>query len=73
MSVFVKNMRGESLMPCSPRKARLLLREGKAKVINYTPFIIQLTYATGETVQEVSIGIDDIGLCDECITIMRNK
>lgn len=58
MSVFVKNMRGESLMPCSPRKARLLLREGKAKIINYTPFTIQLTYATGETVQEVSIGID---------------
>ena len=58
MSVFVKNMRGESLMPCSPRKARLLLREGKAKVINYTPFTIQLTYATGETKQPVSIGID---------------
>lgn len=58
MSVFVKNMRGESLMPCSPRKARLLLREGKAKIINYTPFTIQLTYATGETVQGVSIGID---------------
>ncbi len=58
MRVFVKNMRGEPLMPCSPRKARLLLREGKAKVINYTPFTIQLTYATGETVQEVSIGID---------------
>jgi 5-methylcytosine-specific restriction endonuclease McrA len=45
-------------MPCSPRKARLLLRERKAKIINYTPFTIQLTYATGETVQEVSIGID---------------
>ena len=58
MSVFVKNIRGESLMPCSPRKARLLLRERKAKIINYTPFTIQLTYATGETVQEVSVGID---------------
>ena len=58
MSVFVKNMRGKPLMPCSPRKARLLLREEKAKIINYTPFTIQLTYATGETVQEVSIGID---------------
>lgn len=58
MSVFVKNIRGESLMPCSSRKARLLLRERKAKIINYTPFTIQLTYATGETVQEVSIGID---------------
>src|SRR5690554_5768355 len=58
LRVFVKNKRGESLMPCSPRKARLLLREGKAKIINYTPFTIQLTYATGEAVQDVLVGVD---------------
>ena len=58
MRVFVKNMRGEPLMPCSPRKSRLLLKEGKAKVVDYKPFTIQLTYATGETKQDVSVGID---------------
>ncbi|PEF72879.1 Paclitaxel/taxanoid biosynthesis susceptibility protein TS1 [Bacillus pseudomycoides] len=58
MRVFVKNLRGEPLMPCSNRKARLLLKQGKAKIIGYTPFTIQLQYATGETVQSVAIGVD---------------
>lgn len=58
MRVFVKNMRGEPLMPCSPRKSRLLLKERKAKVVDYKPFTIQLTYATGEAKQDVSVGID---------------
>ncbi|WP_242222338.1 RNA-guided endonuclease IscB [Bacillus cereus group sp. BfR-BA-01380] len=58
MRVFVKNLRGVPLMPCSPRKARLLLKQGKAKIIGYTPFTIQLQYATGEAVQPVTIGVD---------------
>lgn len=45
-------------MPCSQRKARLLLKEGKAKIIDYKPFTIQLTIATGESVQEVHLGVD---------------
>ena len=45
-------------MPCSNRKARLLLKEKKAVIIAYNPFTIQLTYATGETVQPVGIGND---------------
>lgn len=58
MRVFVKNMRGEPLMPCSQRKARLLLKEEKAKIIGYKPFTIQLLQATGETVQKVHLGVD---------------
>lgn len=58
MRVFVKNMRGKPLMPCSQRKARLLLKEGKAKIIGYKPFTIQLLQSTGETVQEVRLGVD---------------
>lgn len=45
-------------MPCSQRKARLLLKEGKAKIVDYKPFTIQLTVATGESVQEVHLGVD---------------
>lgn len=45
-------------MPCSQRKARLLLKEGKAKIYKYNPFTIQLTYTTGETKQFCNIGID---------------
>ena len=58
LRVFVKNQRGEALMPCSQRKARFLLKEGKAKIIGYKPFTIQLTVATGESVQEVHLGVD---------------
>ena len=31
--VYVLNMRGKPLMPTSPRKARILLKEKKAKVV----------------------------------------
>lgn len=58
MRVFVKNLRNEPLMPCANKKARELLRDKKAKIICYNPFTIQLLYATGETIQEVNIGID---------------
>lgn len=58
MRVFVKNMRGESLMPCTQRKARLLIKNNKAKMIGYAPFTIQLTTATGETVQKPLLGVD---------------
>lgn len=52
MRVFVLNKRGEPLMPCTQRKARLLLKEDKAVIYKYNPFTIQLTYATGETKQD---------------------
>lgn len=46
-------------MPCTQRKARLLLKQKKAKIIGYRPFTIQLTYATGEARQEIHVGIDE--------------
>lgn len=58
LRVFVKNQRGEPLMPTTPRKARLLLREDKARVVKRTPFTIQLTVATGETKQPITLGVD---------------
>ncbi|WAM22653.1 MAG: RNA-guided endonuclease IscB (plasmid) [Candidatus Methanoperedens sp.] len=56
--VYVLNMRGKPLMPTTPRKARLLLKSGKAKVVQRQPFTIQLNYATGETKQPITLGID---------------
>ena len=46
-------------MPCSQRKARILLKQKKAKIVSYKPFTIQLNYSTGESVQPVHIGIDE--------------
>ncbi|MDD3581421.1 MAG: RNA-guided endonuclease IscB, partial [Desulfobacca sp.] len=45
-------------MPCQPSQARRLLKDGKAKVAQRTPFTIQLTIATGETVQPITLGVD---------------
>ena len=58
LRVFVMNVRGEMLMPCSPRKARILLKKKKATIVRHHPFTIQLLYATGETTQETNLGID---------------
>jgi N6-L-threonylcarbamoyladenine synthase len=58
MRVFVLNMRGKPLMPTTPRKARVLLKAGKARVVKRTPFMIQLKYATGEAKQEITLGVD---------------
>lgn len=56
MLVFVINQHGEALMPCPTRKARRLLKEGKAKIIGYQPFSIQLVYGSSGYKQSVTIG-----------------
>jgi len=56
--VYVINMRGNPLMPCSCRKARVLLKNKKAKVAQRSPFTIQLLYATGETTEPITLGFD---------------
>jgi hypothetical protein len=65
--VYVLNCHGQPLMPCQPRKARLLLKSGKAKVARMVPFTIQLLYGSSGYKQEVSLGVDagtrQIGVC----------
>ena len=56
--VYVLNMHGEPLMPCSPRKARLLLKEGKARVVKRTPFVIKLLYGSAGYKQQITLGVD---------------
>ncbi|ADI00319.1 RNA-guided endonuclease IscB [Salisediminibacterium selenitireducens] len=58
MFVYVLNKNGQPLMPCKPRKARLLLNEKKAKVVKQTPFTIQLLYGSSGYKQPVSLGVD---------------
>ena len=58
MLVYVINKHGKPLMPCKPRKARILLRDGKAKVVRKVPFTIQLKYGSSGYRQPVNLGID---------------
>jgi len=47
-------------MPCSPRKARILLKEGKAKPVKGKTgyFTIQLLYGSSGYKQDIVVGID---------------
>jgi len=56
MLVFVINQHGKTLMPTTPSKARKLLKQGKAKIVKYNPFTIQLLYGSSGYKQEVKIG-----------------
>lgn len=58
MKVFVIGLNGIGLMPTTPRKARILLRNGKAVVYSHFPFTIKLNYKTGSATQETLIGVD---------------
>ena len=56
--VYVISKEGKPLMPCTNVTARLLLKQGKAKVKNRTPFTIKLTYKTTAYTQRLSHGCD---------------
>lgn len=72
-AVFVQNIRGQALMPTTPRTARVLLRYGKAKVIKRTPFTIRLCHTNGESKQEIMLGVDS-GFCNVGISaVTKNK
>ena len=58
MLVYVLNQNGKLLMPCTAVKARIMLKQGKAKVIRREPFTIQLLYGSSGYKQEITLGVD---------------
>jgi len=58
MLVYVLSKNGKPLMPTTPANARLLLKQGKAKVVKRTPFTIQLAYSSNSYKQDVVLGVD---------------
>ena len=55
---YVLNQHGRPLMPCSPAKARHLLKDGKAKLVKRTPFTIQLLHGSFGYKQNITLGVD---------------
>jgi len=55
MAVFVLDKRKKPLMPCSEKRARLLLSKGRAVVVRIYPFTIRLKDRIGGTVQPVAV------------------
>ena len=58
MLVYVLNHHGKLLMPCSPARARHLLKDGKAKVVRRDPFTIKLRFGSSGYTQDVIAGMD---------------
>jgi 5-methylcytosine-specific restriction endonuclease McrA len=58
MSVFVLDKRKLPLMPCSEKRARLLLARGRAVVVRVYPFAIRLKDRIGGDIQPVRVKID---------------
>ena len=58
MQIYVLNHKGKPLMSCSPRIARLLLKENKAEVVKRTPFTIRWTVPTRSYTQSIILGVD---------------
>lgn len=56
--VYVVSKNNRPLMPCSNAIARLLFKQGKAKVKKREPFTIKLTYETTGYTQDLTLGVD---------------
>ena len=56
--VYVLNKNGKPLMPCKPQKARKLLQNKKACVVNRVPFTIKLIYGSTGYKEPISLGMD---------------
>jgi len=58
MKVFVLSRSGKSLMPTTPRRARIFLKTRRARVVSREPFTIQLRFETTTHTQPVTVGVD---------------
>lgn len=58
MAVFVLDRHKKALMPCSEKRARLLLSKGRAVVHKTYPFTIRLKDRTGGLTQPVHVKLD---------------
>ena len=59
VKVFVVDSDNKSLLPTTSRRARHLLKDGKAKVIQIMPFTIQLNRTIDKPIGAFTVGLDD--------------
>ena len=59
MSIFVVDSEGTPLLPTNGARARILLKQSKAKVYSVIPFTIQLNKKVDNPVGEFKVGVED--------------
>lgn len=74
LSVFVLDRRKRPLMPCTEKRARLLLARGRARVHKLIPFTIRLTDRdlAGSVVQPVAVKLDP-GATTTGVAVVRTE
>jgi len=71
--IYVISKEGQPLMPTKRTgKVRHLLKDGKAIIVKYEPFTIQLLYETPEYKQKIILGID-LGSKNLALTAITEK
>ena len=73
MFVYVVSKDNKPLMPCKPVIARLLLKDGNAKVKSRTPFTIKLTIESTDYLQPIVAGMDTGSKTIGCAAITNGK
>lgn len=58
MLVYVISREGRPIMPCKPQRARKLLNQKKAEIVDHEPFTIRLLYGSSGYTQPVTLGVD---------------
>ena len=58
MNVCVQNAEGQPLMPCHPARARQLRQAGRARIVRYRPFTIQLMDRSEGATQPTRLKLD---------------
>jgi len=58
MKVFVQDKNGKPLDPTTPARARILLKRGRAEVVQRTPFTIRIVDREGGYTKDVTLGTD---------------
>jgi hypothetical protein len=71
--VYVINKNGNPLMPCKPAKAKHLLGDEKAIVVNLCPFTIRLDWDCEENIQKVIVGLDTGAVNVGCSAVSTKK
>src|SRR5271170_7274371 len=73
MRALVIDKNRKPLAPCSPARARRLLKAGKASILRKDPFLIILHYAVDDNIDNMKLKIDPGGTTGLAVVAHHKK